>query len=78
MTIEGLPICDAGRCSVILQAVAQRNERVSDGMAKVIAEAIEAVLADVGVDHANVDVRAALGRHLSRLAGPGVSPGPVG
>ena len=67
MSIEVLPLCDGGKCAVILEAVARRDDRLSTAMAGVIAEALEATLAELGVDHAGPTVRATLGRHLARL-----------
>lgn len=77
MSIDNLPVCDHGRCSAILDAIAKRDDRISASMSAVIAAAIEAVLTEHGVDHTSTSVRASLGRHLSRLAGPDVASGSV-
>ncbi|MGI5179551.1 hypothetical protein ACQEVZ_24790 [Dactylosporangium sp. CA-152071] len=77
MTIDNLPICDAGRCSVILDALAARDDRISGNLAAVVAAAIEATLTDFGVDHADTTVRAALAGHLARLGGTATDPGKV-
>lgn len=74
--INSLPICDHGRCSSILDAVAARDDRISGTMADAIAEALEATLAELGVDHSAPAVRAALARHLARVGGV-ADPGTV-
>ncbi|MEV8510837.1 hypothetical protein [Dactylosporangium sp. NPDC051484] len=74
--ISSLPICDHGRCSAILDAVAARDDKISTNMAGLVAEAIEATLGELGIDHTDTNVRATLGRHLVRLGA--AAPGRVG
>lgn len=77
MSIDGIPLCDAGRCAVILEAIAKRDERISSAAAEVVAAAIEATLTDLGVDHASATVRSTIAAHLARLSGVGNSSGQV-
>lgn len=65
--IEGMPLCDGGKCAAILQAVAQRDDRISGTMADLLADAVEATLDEFGVDYRDRAVRAAFGAHLARL-----------
>lgn len=67
MTLDNLPICDHGRCSVILDALAARDDRISSNMAAVVAAAIEATLTDLGVDHTDQQVRAAIVKHINAV-----------
>jgi len=67
--ISERPLCDAGRCGQLLALIAEREAGWADQAGRVIAEVIERVLTEVGVDPANVAVRASVARHIRSVTG---------
>lgn len=66
-SIDRLPLCDAGRCSALLGAMAKANDGAADRWAAVLAAVIEGVLSDLGVDRDKAQVRSAVATRIHKV-----------
>ncbi len=67
MSIDRLPLCDAGRCSALLAAMAKANDGAADRWSAVLVAVIEGALSDLGVDRDDTQVRSAVATNIHKV-----------